>query len=82
LRRTVEPEILDQLAPDDPRALRARRDLARVNAVMLQDRIIARALLKYSATPPRVFVDLGSGDGKFTLRVARHLAAHWLPSAL
>jgi Methyltransferase domain len=77
LRRTVEPEILDQLAPDDPRALRARRDLARINALMLQDRIIARALLKYSAKPPRVLVDLGSGDGRFTLRVARHLAAHW-----
>jgi len=77
LRRIVEPEILDQLAPDDPRALRARRDLARVNAAMLQDRIIARALLKYSTTPPRVLVDLGSGDGMFTLRVARRLAGHW-----
>jgi hypothetical protein len=77
LRRVVEPEILDQLPPDDPRALRARRDLRRVNALMLQDFIIARTLLKYSATPPRVLVDLGSGDGTFMLRVARRLAAHW-----
>ena len=77
MRRIVEPEILDQLAPDDPRAVRARRDLARVNALMLQDRIVARALLKCSATPPRVLVDLGSGDGKFSLRIARRLAGRW-----
>lgn len=75
--RVVEPEILDQLPPDDPRALRARRDLRRVNALMLQDLIIARTLLKYCATKPRVLVDLGSGDGTFMLRVARRLAPRW-----
>lgn len=77
LRRVVEPEILDRLAPDDPRALRARRDLRWVNAAMLQDVIIARTLRKYAVKPPRVLVDLGSGDGTFMLRLARRLAPHW-----
>lgn len=77
MQRVVEPEILDQLAPDDPRALRARRDLRRVNALMLQDLIVARALAKYCRTQPRVFVDLGSGDGTFMLKVARRLAKRW-----
>jgi SAM-dependent methyltransferase len=77
LQRVVEPEILDQLAPDDPRALRARRDLRRVNALMFQDLIVARALAKYCTTRPRVFVDLGSGDGTFILKVARRLAKRW-----
>jgi SAM-dependent methyltransferase len=77
LQRVVEPEILDQLAPDDPRALRARRDLRRVNALMFQDLIVARALAKYCTTPPRAFVDLGSGDGTFILKVARRLAKRW-----
>ena len=77
MRRVVEPEILDRLAPDDPRALRARRDLRRANAMMLQDVVMARTLSKYATRPPRVLVDLGSGDGIFMLRVARRLARRW-----
>ena len=34
--RIIEPELLDTLVPDDPRAQRARRDLQRVNFVMVQ----------------------------------------------
>jgi hypothetical protein len=78
LLRRVEPEILDQLSPDDPRALRARRDLERANVLMCQDRIMAHLLRKYwRGGAPRVLVDLGSGNGSLMLRVARRLAAHW-----
>lgn len=76
--RCLEPEWLDTLPPDDPRALRSRRDLQRVNAWMLNAGIMTRALLNCSqGRPPRRLLDLGSGDGTFMLRVARRLAPHW-----
>ena len=74
--RRVEPEWLDQLAADDPRAIRARRDLRRVNAWMQNASRMVAALLKYGEHP-RTILDLGSGDGQFMLRVARRLAPHW-----
>jgi hypothetical protein len=73
--RLLVPEILDYLQPDDPRALRSRRDLARINWVMRQPAIMARALAQYPQ--PRVIADLGSGDGRFMLCVARRLAKKW-----
>ncbi len=69
--RSPVPEILDRLAADDPRAIRSRRDLARINAVMGQSRIMARALAGFA--PPRRIADLGGGDGRFLLSVARRL---------
>ena len=73
--RVLTSEILDVLSPDDPRAQRSRRDLALINAVMCQSRIMADAL---SALPaPKLIVDLGGGDGRFMLRVAKRLAKRW-----
>jgi hypothetical protein len=73
--RLLVPEILDRLAPDDPRALRSRRDLARINGVMRQAAIMARALSDFPA--PKLLADLGGGDGRFLLSVARRLAKRW-----
>ena len=39
--RVLEPEWLDALPHEDPRARRSRRDLVRVNALMGNDRIVA-----------------------------------------
>src|SRR5215475_6686339 len=76
--RLIEPELLDHLPADDPRAIRARRDVRRANTLMMNASIMASALLKYSAGQrPRTIVDLGSGDGDLMLRVARRLAPHW-----
>lgn len=69
--RVLEPELLDGLAADDPRAVRSRRDLVRVNGIMRQQAIMA-GLLR-GLEPPRVLADLGSGDGCFLLGVARRL---------
>ncbi len=78
LPRRLENELLDHLPSDDPRAMRARRDLTRVNAWMGNARYMATMLRKYAAgRTPRVIVDLGSGDGAFMLRVARRLAPAW-----
>jgi len=76
--RQVQREWLDDLAADDPRAIRSRSDLIRVNTWMLQSGIMARALLvHHSAKVPRTILDIGSGDGTFMLRVAQLLAPRW-----
>jgi len=69
--RLLEPELLDELAADDPCAIVSRRDLVRINAVMRQQPIMA-GLLR-GLEPPRILADLGSGDGRFLLGVARRL---------
>jgi len=75
--RRLVPELLDALPAGDPRALRARRDLARINALMLQPRITAGLLLRHCACPPARILELGAGDGRSALAVARRLARHW-----
>lgn len=73
--RQLVPELLDLLPADDPAALRSRRDLARINWVMRQPAIMAKALA--ACPPPRVLADLGSGDGRFLLSVAKRMARRW-----
>lgn len=78
LPRIIEPEALDQLPASDPRAIRHRRDLKRINGLILQSGIMAEALAKHwTHGLPRDLLDLGSGDGTFMLRVARRLAPRW-----
>ena len=71
-RRYIQPEILDELSTDDPRAIQSRRDLQKVNTVMGHTGTVMRAL-RAAKTPPRLVVELGTGDGTFLLRVARRL---------
>jgi SAM-dependent methyltransferase len=75
--REVRPEWLDHLPSDDPRAANSRRDLRRINGFMLQAAVMGRALSMYCLRPPRYVLDLGAGDGVFTLKVARRLASRW-----
>ncbi|TIS88143.1 MAG: hypothetical protein E5W99_10795, partial [Mesorhizobium sp.] len=50
--RSLVPEILDGLAADDARAIRSRRDLARINALMFQAPIMASLMRKFLPRPP------------------------------
>lgn len=76
--RTVKPEWLDILEPDNPRAIRSRRDLRRINACMQHSAIMTRTLKALVRDPkPRTLLDLGAGDGTFMLQVARCLASRW-----
>jgi methyltransferase family protein len=77
LPRRLEPEWLDHLPAEDPRAMRSRRDLTRVNSFMGNSRRMAKALLAHATSAPQTIVDLGSGDGQFMLAVARRLAPRW-----
>jgi hypothetical protein len=69
--RIVRPEILDELPPDDQRAIESRRDLRKINRLMGHAAFIARALR--AAPLPRVLVELGAGDGTTLLNVAKRL---------
>ena len=78
LLRRLHPEWLDELPADDPRALRARRDLERLNSLFGQTRLMARLLAAhYGQEIPRTLLELGAGDGTFNLHVARRLARRW-----
>ena len=97
LARALEPETLDHLAPDDPVAQRSRRDLRRVNAFMGARRILARALARAGAVDaddeadaeaeadvaaPLRILELGCGDGRLMLDVARHRGDRWPGASL
>jgi hypothetical protein len=75
VKRIIEPELLDALPPGDPRAVRSRRDLRRVNAWMRNHAIMVRALQAGLNDPaPKQITELGAGDGHFLLRVAKKMA--------
>jgi hypothetical protein len=71
--RRLEGEWLDELPAEDPRARRSRADLARINAIMGNARIVASAVRPLVAEGPLTLVELGAGDGVFALRLARTL---------
>ena len=69
------PSSVRAQPPDDPRAIGSRRDLLRINGVMRQGAVMARLLADFPA--PSLLVDLGGGDGRFMLGVAKRLAKRW-----
>jgi hypothetical protein len=76
--RRVEPELLDGLAAEDPRAQRSRDDLRRIHRAMATLSIVQRALDRGTAgRRPRTLLELGAGDGSLMLRLAQRRAASW-----
>ena len=78
--RVVEPELLDDLPPSDPRAIGSRADLRRLNSIMGHDDILSRAFNHHldealSRSRPLRLVELGAGDGTLLLRLARRVSA-------
>lgn len=74
--RRLADETLDHLAEDDPRAIRSRGDLRRINRIMGAAGILLDAMSE-SGRQPRRILELGAGDGTLMLRLARRLAARW-----
>jgi trans-aconitate methyltransferase len=78
VKRIVQPEILDRISPTDPRAIRSRRDLRRVNAWMRNPSIMADALKNnLSGYALKKITELGAGDGNFLLQIAQKLSSRW-----
>lgn len=75
--RCLVPELLDTMLPEAPKARASRRDLRRINALMLQARILTGLLRVHVSRPPRRIVELGCGDGHATLAVVRKVAPAW-----
>ena len=81
--RRLTPEILDELPADDPRAVRSRADLKRINWLMGNARTVARLVNDHANPRPGArLVEIGAGDGHQSLRVARRLAPRWPNAAL
>ena len=76
--RIIEREWLDELPPDDLRAIRSRHDLRRINGIMghvgFFERTLRASIKRHS---PRRIVEMGTGDGTLLLKLAQHLAPHW-----
>ena len=72
--RSVEPELLDDLADSDPRAVRARRELRRVNVLMGNPRILTASLAGHVRRGHALKIaEIGAGDGSVMAAVARRL---------
>lgn len=72
MKRIVQPELLDRLLPADPRAIRSRRDLQRINWWMRHPAVMAHALRSHLPQSPKQITELGAGDGRFLLQVVRN----------
>ena len=71
--RVLEPEWLDELPYADPRAMRSRRDLVRVNALMGNVGVVASELARLG--PLHSIAEIGAGDGAFMRAVLGKLDA-------
>lgn len=76
MNRRVEPEWLDELPGDDPRAVQARRDLRILNRVMGHAGSIRRTLSARLRQERVRIAELGAGDGTLLLRMCAR-TAHW-----
>ena len=74
MKRIVRHELLDTLSPQDPRAVRSRGDLHRVNICMRNHALMADALRnELNPRLPARMTELGAGDGRFFLHMADRL---------
>ena len=74
--RSLQAELVDELPPEHPDAIKTRRDLRRINTLMGHTGILARALDSVAPAGREVrVIEIGAGDGELFLRVAQQLAS-------
>ncbi|MFY7818024.1 MAG: class I SAM-dependent methyltransferase [Akkermansiaceae bacterium] len=61
--RIIIPELLDNLSPDDIRAIQSRRELHWINQLMGNERWILSQLRRHHTTLDQHIVEWGAGDG-------------------
>ena len=67
--RTLQPELLDSLAPDDPAAQHSRRDLRIVNRIMGNERWFVQELRR-RLRPAELVLELGAGSGEMGMALS------------
>lgn len=77
MQRRIEPEILDELPPSDPRAIHSRADLRRLNCLMRHVDILCAASARRLPRRPQHLADIGAGDGSLMLALARKMHRRW-----
>lgn len=83
IQREVKGELLDSLPVASPSALGSRRDLFRLNLIMGNARMLRRELShSLNGVRSRNVMDIGAGDGRFMLEVARDLGYAWQGTTL
>lgn len=72
--RSLQAELVDELPPEHPEAIKTRRDLRRINLLMGHIGILARALDSIAPEEHGMrIIEIGAGDGEMFLRVAQRL---------
>ncbi|NQY33341.1 MAG: hypothetical protein HRT56_09265 [Coraliomargarita sp.] len=74
MERVLEPELLDQLDPADPDAVRSRRDLVWINWLMATERWML-SQLNVVPDPVDTVVELGAGEGRLLSKVHQRFPA-------
>lgn len=80
ISRVLVDELLDDLPPEDPSALRSRKDLVGLNALMGNFRWVEGRIVRYGRrkgqTPsdPLRIVEIGAGEGRLSRRLARRFS--------
>ena len=69
--RIIVPELLDSLASDDPRAIRSRRELRWINALMGNERWILRQLGRFPTWCDKGILEWGAGEGFLCEKIMR-----------
>jgi SAM-dependent methyltransferase len=76
--RTLHAELVDELPADHPEAMGSRRDLRLLNSLMGHTGIMARSLRSVCRRSNSLrLVEIGAGDGRMLVHVARRLGAKW-----
>lgn len=71
MRRVLEPELLDELDPRDPQAIRSRKDLRVVNLLMGNQRWLIREVKRFQAQRWN-WGELGAGGGELSERLTQN----------
>ena len=77
IQRALAEEWLDHLQAERPEAIRSREDLWRLNCIMRHPQRLAKVIRQAWRQPPAILAELGAGDGRVMLDVARRLGPRW-----